>query len=612
MDYQKKERIKDRMLKTASRIWNIPENELEANYDPLVLLMMEACAAELEKIGFDIQASHNRLLDKLAEVMLPEIATSPKPPSAVMQATPIEANTVLDENAKFFCTQRIAEAKQTANADVYFTPIGKFPLLNVTLKNILIGDKVYSVKQNGSKETLCEKNNDDTQPVFEIELALQTDASLKSMTGLSLFFDLRNHADAQAFYNHLQSCKISVDEKPVVAEPGYALAEQFELNPQTMLTSGNNHSEKVKRQLAGTYQKQFLHINDPQPLSGFSTEVPESWKRLLNDEVLKKDFSEPAVFIKLRLSRPFPRYVLESLMISVNAFPVVSRKLNTLTYRTNEWVNIIPLHIEGSFLDLHDVSSSNGSYNFRIIPQQKELDKGETTIRNGGIGKANSTDVREIVNSLTLAIRDESAYFTDVSNDFILNRLRDINHILTRLQDQLSQAKDLQAQHTYLLIKPKQTGESVTINYWTTHIANARQIKAYTSVSALQQTLVNSKTAYIITNVVGGKSQITEAEKRNYLKQQITSRGKIVSVEDVKLLAFELFGDKLKKVEIHKTIQSGSGSNQGFSRTIQVVLHLQKDAFQNNADQLQYQLQEMEYLLMQNASPVYPYKVMVA
>jgi len=33
MDILKKERIRDRMLKTASKVWGIPENEIEANYD---------------------------------------------------------------------------------------------------------------------------------------------------------------------------------------------------------------------------------------------------------------------------------------------------------------------------------------------------------------------------------------------------------------------------------------------------------------------------------------------------------------------------------------------------------------------------------------------------
>ena len=47
----KKEKIKDQMVNTAARIWGIDESEIDQNLDPLAMLLIEACAAELEKIG---------------------------------------------------------------------------------------------------------------------------------------------------------------------------------------------------------------------------------------------------------------------------------------------------------------------------------------------------------------------------------------------------------------------------------------------------------------------------------------------------------------------------------------------------------------------------------
>jgi hypothetical protein len=32
----RKDRIKDQMLKTAARLWSIPENEIETTFDPLI------------------------------------------------------------------------------------------------------------------------------------------------------------------------------------------------------------------------------------------------------------------------------------------------------------------------------------------------------------------------------------------------------------------------------------------------------------------------------------------------------------------------------------------------------------------------------------------------
>lgn len=612
MEVLKKERIKDRMLKTASKIWGIPESELEANYDPLVFLLIEACAAEFEKIGYDIQASQNRLLDKLADIMLPEILSGAKPPACVMQAKPVDAQTTVDPSTRFFCEQRITAPKKNTSIDIHFTPIGKFPLLNASLKKVLIGDKLYGIKENGTKEVIFEKSTDDSMNIFELELAIEADNALTSLQHLSLFFDLRKHSEAHSFYKNLEHANAFINEESLQIKPGYALHEQFDFNPAMVHSEGNDYSSKIHTQIAGSFKIQFLHIADTRPLSTLvSSTPPASWQHVLPEEVMKKELSIPMIYLKLKLNRPYPRYVLESVMFGINCFPVVCRKLNSLNYRTNAWINIIPLQIDGSFIDLQDISSSTGKYKIRNTPNAQELEEGDASVRNSGIGKANSKDIRDQVNSLMQAIRDESAYFSDISNDTITNRLREINQILIRLQDQLNASKDRQEQYSYVLLNPKKAGESVNIQYWTSPVPAAKQVKAYTQVNSLEHLSVDPKTTYILTSVVGGKSGVSEAEKATYLKQQISSRGKIVSVEDVKLLAAQLFGSNLQKATVQKTIEAGTGSNQGFVRKIKVMLHLQSKSEESQMNDMQFLAQEMEYTLSQHASPVYPYEVIL-
>lgn len=612
MDVLKKERIKDRMLKTASKIWGIPESELEANYDPLVFLLIEACAAEFEKIGYDIQASQNRLLDKLADMMLPEILSGAKPPACVMQAKPVDTQTTIDSSTRFSCEQRIATSKKNTNVEIHFTPIGKFPLLNASLKKVLIGDKLYGIRENGTKEVIFEKNTDDSKPVFELGFAIEADNALKSLQHLSLFFDLRKHSEAHSFYKNLEHVTAFVNNEPLQVRSGYALHEQFDFNPAMVHSEGNDYSSKIHMQVAGSYKIQFLHIADTRSLSTMMASAPpDSWQHILPEDVVKKEFAIPMIYLKLKLSRPYPRYVLESLMFGINSFPVVCRKLNSLNYRTNAWINIIPLQIDGSFIDLHSISSSTGKYKIRNAPNTHGLEEGDASVRSGGMGKPGSRDVRDHVNSLMQAIRDESAYFSDISNDAITNRLREINQILIRLQDQLNASRDRQDQYSYVLLNPKKAGESVNIQYWTSHVPAAKQVKAYTQVNCLEHISVDPKTTYILTSVVGGKNGVSEAEKATYLKQQISSRGKIVSAEDVKLLAVQLFGSNLQKVTVQKTIEAGTGNNQGFVRKIKVTLHLHGNNEENHMNEMQFLAQEMEYTLSENASPVYPYEVIL-
>src|SRR5215217_9471507 len=124
----RKERIKDQMVRTAARLWGVQENEIDTSFDPLIMLMIDACAAELEKIGYDIGASHSRLLDKLASLILPEAMVGPKPASCIVHADPVEPTAAIDAQTRFFSTQRLRTLTGYQNVDVFFTPAGKFVL----------------------------------------------------------------------------------------------------------------------------------------------------------------------------------------------------------------------------------------------------------------------------------------------------------------------------------------------------------------------------------------------------------------------------------------------------------------------------------------------------
>lgn len=100
----KREIIKEEMIKTAGRLWNIPEDEIETNFDPLILLMIEACAAELEKIGYNIASSHTRLLNRLADLLVPEALLGPVPASCVASAIPVENVAELTNQHHFYIT----------------------------------------------------------------------------------------------------------------------------------------------------------------------------------------------------------------------------------------------------------------------------------------------------------------------------------------------------------------------------------------------------------------------------------------------------------------------------------------------------------------------------
>lgn len=610
MQVLKKERIKDRMLKTTARLWAIPENEVETNYDPLILLMLDACASELEKLGYDVNASQARLMDKLAELMLPEALLGPAPASCIVHATPIDAAAKLQADTKFYTNQRIttADGKQL-NTDFYFTPVGAFTLHKAKLQNVIVGSKVYGVGENNSRTTIHRGDGNEHMSVSELWLAFSADKAVANLKGLSVFFDMRGHSEANAFYKSIEGSAAFINGQKVELLPGFYEQQQFDLSPEEMLVSGHDYIKKICRKVAGVYQRQFMHIADS--VGNNATTLPQELISRLPDAAVKQLDAEPKIYLKIELTRPFTADVLDGLVCSINAFPVINRRFNTMNYRTDSWVNIIPLQVDGHFLDLNEIAGSSGNRYSMNAQSTQNMEEGEAQVRSSGIGKTDSKEVREIIGSLMEAIRDESAYFTEISNEFLLARLREVSQILARLEDQLAAAKNNRMPHHYVLLRPKQAGDQVAVSYWTTNAEDANKIKSGSAMVAFNHTLVDPKSTITITTTVGGQSGFTESEKRILLKQQLVSKGKIVSAEDVKLLCFQLFGDRLKQVEVKKGIRIGSNKSEGYVRTVEVHLQLQQGLKESRPDEVGYLCAALENQLAENAAPIYPFSVFV-
>jgi hypothetical protein len=610
----KKERIKDRMLKNAARVWGVPENEVDINFDPLILLLIDACSSEFEKIGYDIASSQTRLLDRLADLILPEALVGPQPASCVMAATPLEAVARLKADVQFFARQKSTNtASNGSSSEIYFTPIGEFPLHNVSLDYLFIGSRLYGYGENNVRALVHKGDGHDLDNIEEFYLVLRPDKDIQSIKGLSFFFDMRSHSEANNFYKSLENAAGYINGNKVDFNKGYFSAEQFELSTEEMLFSGHDYSGKVIRQAAAIYQQQFANVSVAGALNTVaSTTPPVEWNGKLPEKLVQQLSSVPRIYLKIVLNRSFHQEVLDVLSCTLNAYPVINRRLNSLSYRTNEWVNIIPLLIEGSFLDIHDIKGSSGTpYKFKLTGKKQTLDEGEASVRNSGIGKTDSKEVREIIGSLIEAIRDESAFFSEISNEFILARLNEINQMLTRLEDQLNAARDNRAPHHYVLLKPKNAGDQVAIDYWTTNGEEAHLVKAGTPIDSYNHTLVNGKRTYTLSNTIGGRTGISAEDKKLLLKQQLLSKGKIVSAEDIRLLCFQLFGNKLIKAEIIKAVEISTRQGEGFIRTINVMLTLAPDYIGTAKDEVEYKCSSLEYLLTKNASPVYPFRIVV-
>jgi hypothetical protein len=608
----KKDKIKDRMIKTAARIWGVQDQEVESNFDPLVELLIEACSSELEKINHEISLTHTRLLGRLIDLILPETIFGPVPASCVMQVTPGELKTAINPLHQFHTGQINAlPGQEQENMDFYFSPIGKFTLHQAQLSYIFAGSSLFRHKQGGLKELIHSKDQaKDTNDISnEFWLAISVPGEQPSLNGLQLFFSLGSHSESLSFYNSLGRSAATLNDHEIALKKGYSEPDQFELSsPEEILVSGNNMSAKLCRQVAYIYSHRFFHIITGETVQEVT--LPEHWKQVLPGKIASEIANEKLVYIKITLDNYFPQTVFDTLNCAINAFPALNRRLNSITYRTDEWLNVIPLPIEDHFFYLQAImTASGGEYRFRTSAHANELQEGEAILKINGVGKITSREVRDLTGVLVEAIRDQSAYFGEVGNEYILSRLREINQILSGLEEQISIAKDNHATHYYLLLRPRQGGETIHIDYWMSNGSRAHYLRPGVKLNPVGNNQLNIKYGMLLTAPAGAKDSFSENDKKNILRHQLGANEKIISASDVKLLCYRLFGNRLQKVEVNKGVHVSPEKQKGFFRSIDITITYAGNITNINQPELQNLVREFEYQLQNHASPVYPFHV---
>ena len=64
-----KKQVRNRMLKKAAQLWGIPASEIDVSFDPIISILITACAAEIEKISADVNESQTRITEKIIQLM---------------------------------------------------------------------------------------------------------------------------------------------------------------------------------------------------------------------------------------------------------------------------------------------------------------------------------------------------------------------------------------------------------------------------------------------------------------------------------------------------------------------------------------------------------------
>jgi hypothetical protein len=600
---EKKERIKDRMLKTAARLWGYPDAEVETSFDPIVQLLLEACASELEKISGEVDVSHARLVERLAQIMMPEIVTSSQPAYGVLHASSNETATTIHADHQF-----VYNSKASHNSrDLFFSPLTQHRLFRGHVRYMAIGSKLFESRDQWFKEQVLQGVLPADAAPNHMWLGLSVDALPDNFEGLSFFFDLRNIHQQQMFYYYLPQARFFINDQELHLQSGYYQSRrEQEEELDAMMNLAFDTNARYSRDVLQRYRRNFLTVTNA-PAAAKISAAPEVLRQIFGKEWSSVDHS--IIWIRVEFPEAVHHSLLEDLYCNINCFPVINKQLNEQSLKLNRYLNIIPLHTPDIFFDVKRVYDLDGvDYHVRNFTTAGEMREGELVVRSSGIGRFDSREAKEIIAYLIEVIRDESSLFEEVKNDYVAGRMRELHQLIASLEEQLQPTSN-KGNIPYLMVKPRENASYLFVEFYTTNGTEANNIRMGSRLQEYGTIQVQPNNITLLTNTQGGKDRLSIDEKINQYRYHLLSRNRVVTPEDIKALCRYILGNELKTVAVTKGVTLLPGGAAGYSRSIDIRIMLAKPVDKYSDGSLAYLKDELLTQLKEHSANNYPYRI---
>lgn len=573
-------------MQSAARFWGLPDTDTDASFDPLVSLLMGACATELEKINGEIENSRSRVLERLVQLLSPEALTGVLPAHAIVYALPAEKSCTINPEDQFYISKRFVPVQDEVQAppkDIYFSPVGNFMLHKAVVKYKATGNKILPAGLAVTNTQPLVINSDQRLPDNQLWLGIE--AKELSLNGLRFYFDTVQQSPKKLFFEQLPKADWYVQEVKIDHYSGYPVNKTLEnyFDIEAVLNRDISATEKTDKHIHQFYIHQFITLNDQGNKIGknFKKSVlPAAITNVFTEQELKGINANELYWICIDFPENISSSLLEEIVISTNCFPVVNRHLYDINYRLREYINIIPLQSEEAFFDLYTITDQQGRLLHLKNGKEGDEDDFSILLRYGGVGRFDNREAAEIVDKLIHLLREETAAFSVLGNDFLQNELTGLQQTINKLEQQIYFKQLLKGNTPYLIINNNQSDGSKTIyiKFWSSDGASANLIKAGTPLSVYSSSQFESGTAKLVTTSQGGRNKLNDSEKVLAYKSALLSKQKLITNEDIAAFCRMRLALIDANVEIKKGFTVLPGQVHGLIRTLDVhILLNQKD-----------------------------------
>jgi hypothetical protein len=570
--YFTRERVRNRMLKRASEIWGFPESEMD-DFDPLVNLLMEACSVEFEKIAGEIGKTQNRMLERLARLLYPGMIDI-NPAYGIIQVRSSEPTATLNTDEQFIYKPSGNDRKRdNLKTELFFSPVSQTKIFDGNISYISSARELYGIADGIQKLQISSSSKKSAELHHSVWIGLDLNEEISSLNEMSFFINWMNQPESDSWYQYLPYTEWLVESNVLTKYPGMQASDQF-AEPVSFLQGEFDPMQKIESQVTELYSRHFITISTKENLDDLKVKrrlYPKAFDQVFDKKELQ-ELKEPLLWIEIHFPPAIPAEALDTIFISMNAFPVINRKLNKITYKLVQHLNIVPLEMDGNFLSVKEVVNSNGQA-VKLVPFANPSGlMPETYTLRYGINRFDERNSYETLVNLTELIREESSFFSSMGEDFLIHHIRELNQVLARIEDKVKMLNKNQSPFPYLAIKPKQLNGNIMVEFWSCNGELANRIPLGSKLISYKSSNTISNALFFITSTYGGRDKFNDAEKIDQYKKSLFSHNRVVTMEDLKLFMRTELGKSARSIEYKKIYIKGNRPSEGFIRCVQIEI----------------------------------------
>ncbi len=609
----RQDRIKDRVLKRAARSWGFSDVEMETSFDPVVSMMLNALSYELEKVAHELEDSKTRVVERVLEIMFPEVTAGVKPARAILHALPIENNMKVSLQNQMMASRRIHNIYNPLapiTKEIALSPTLEVKLSSAEVKYVAYERNLFEISNLFYKDAIRDYKNSLPSGIVYMGIELKNPKDLE-LDDLMLYIDIKNTHQKEMFHYYLKQMKCFQDNVQIQVEEGYNVPIN-NIDIENIINRNYTHLSEIMQEVNEFYFDNFYTLKGSlkhKPIN----EYGEEYKHF---EAITNRNDNPIIWVKMVFPESLIPQILDNVSFTANCFPVINKKKHIINKTLGNFLSYIALETDNNiYLDVDTVI--DGFNNHYEIKEFKDgvIEEGNAVLRTGGVSRFDSRSASELLQNVLDLLKDESSSFAGLGKDFMNSSLVEINQLLASVEQQAKESSFSKNNDPYLMIKPKideSIGKSFSIHYWSTCAEEGNDIKAGTVLQTKEDMLFVSKAATLITNTVGGMNKQNNKDRILAYRNALLTRGRIVTFADIKAFGFNHFKSCILDIRIEKGTRKEISVKAGFSRTVDIYLQV------NPVEKEYLSETEWDYLcdsfmkqLKSRSSNVFPYRIFV-